>query len=110
MAAILIFGSRSTSDNVDSVISGSGMATHMGLESRSIGTVQKLFPLPVYWSPFCIPVISQRRAMPEMSETCPAWSQRLPLESCHQFVAFKQLSLPLAMLTVSYPGRAWSKL
>jgi hypothetical protein len=44
MAAILICGSRPTSDNVDSVISESGMATNMGLklESRSICTVQKV--------------------------------------------------------------------
>ncbi len=58
VAAILLFGSRSTSGNVgrvtsgivDSSISESGMAKHMGVEVEIAApsvTGQKLFPLPV---------------------------------------------------------------
>ena len=50
MAAILNFGSRPTSDIVDSVISESGMAENtgvdVGIEAPCL-TVQKLFSLPV---------------------------------------------------------------
>ncbi len=50
MAAILNFGSRPTSDNVDRVISESGMVENMGIEvgiATPSLTVEKLFPLPV---------------------------------------------------------------
>jgi hypothetical protein len=50
MAAILNFGSRPTSDNVDKVISVSGMVENMGVEVEIATpslTVEKLFPLPV---------------------------------------------------------------
>jgi hypothetical protein len=50
MAAILNFGSRPTSDNVDKVISVSGMVENIGVEVEIATpslTVAKLFPLPV---------------------------------------------------------------
>ncbi len=50
MAAILNFRSRPTSDNVDRVISESGMVENMGVEvgiATPSLTVEKLFPLPV---------------------------------------------------------------
>ena len=46
----LIFGSRTTSDNVYRVISESGMVENMGVEfgiATPSLTVEKLFPLPV---------------------------------------------------------------
>ena len=50
VAAILNFGSRPTSDEVDKVIFMSDMVENMGIEvgiaAPSI-TVEKLFPLPV---------------------------------------------------------------
>ena len=48
--ALLNFGIRSTSDNVDRVISESGMVENMGVEvgiATPSLTVEKLFPLPV---------------------------------------------------------------
>ncbi len=50
MAAILNFGSRPTSDNVDTVIYELGMVENMGIEvgiATPSLTVEKLFPLPV---------------------------------------------------------------
>ncbi len=50
VAAILNFASRPTSDNVDSVISESGMAENMGVEvgiAMPSLPVEKLFRLPV---------------------------------------------------------------
>jgi hypothetical protein len=50
MAAILNFGSRPTSGNVENVISELSMADNMGVEVGIAApslTVQKLFPRPV---------------------------------------------------------------
>jgi hypothetical protein len=50
MTAILNFGGRPTSDNVDRVISESGMIENMwvevGIAAASL-TVEKVFPLPI---------------------------------------------------------------
>ncbi len=48
------FGRRPTSENVDSVIPKSGLADNVGVEveiATPFLTVEKLFPLPVLWSP-----------------------------------------------------------
>ena len=64
------------SDNVDSVIFGLGMVENVGvavgIASPSI-SVQKIFLLPVYSSPFCVTDVGRCRAMLAVSNPCQAW-------------------------------------
>ncbi len=64
------------SGNVDSAITRSGMVENVGLAVRialpSV-SVQKLFLLPVYSSPFCVIDVGRCRAMLAVSNPCRAW-------------------------------------
>ena len=63
------------SNNVGSVTFGSGMVETVGvavdIASPSV-SVQNLFPLPVYSSPFCVTDVGRCRAMLAVSDPCRA--------------------------------------